>query len=218
MTLDEIVDDYIANVRRPARADIDEFRKVTSLPDAIRHASRCHWLPSRRRHPHQYRIPKSVLQTAERKLQGARNVLAQAKNFEALHSEIERRLGGLHGIGALTIYDIAHRIGAYLHKRPRLVYLHRGTRTGAHRMGFTGKVLDPRSLPSPFSRLAPEEIEDCLCIYKDHFLPGQALACLRRQKSCIASPARREGRQRGGRTRRKSRLFIFDVPCNNFVD
>ncbi len=33
----------------------------------------------------------------------------------------------MHGIAALTVYDIAHRIGAFLRKAPALVYLHRGS-------------------------------------------------------------------------------------------
>jgi hypothetical protein len=65
------------------------------------------------------------------------------------------------------VYDIAHRIGAYLGKPPALVYLHRGTKKGAANLGFRGETLDPAMLPSPFSRLTPSEIEDCLCIYKD---------------------------------------------------
>lgn len=191
MALDAIIDDYIRRYRAYARADVGEFRKLSSLREAIQHASLCHWLPSHKRHPHQYRIPKSVLQAAERALQGAQHRIAHAENFDALYSEIEHTIGRLHGVGALTIYDIAHRIGAYLRKRPKLVYLHRGTRIGARLLGFTGTVLDPRSLPSAFRSLTPEEIEDCLCIYKDEFLPGRSLSRFSRPpRVCVDRPAR----------------------------
>ena len=192
MTLDQIVDDYIENVRDRARRDLAKFRELPSLRHAIRHASLCHLLPYERRHPHQYRIPTSVLRIAERTLQRAQHLLSGVISFEALYSEIECKIGDLHGVGALTIYDIALRIGAYLRKKPNFVYLHRGTRIGARRLGFTGKALDPRSLPSAFSRLTPDEIEDCLCIYRDDFLPRRLRDRLpRRRRACNLSPAPR---------------------------
>jgi hypothetical protein len=191
MTLDQIVDDYIENFRSPARRDLGEFRKLPDLRQAIRHASLCNRLPCERRHPHQYRIPTSVLRTAERTLRRAQHLLSGATSFELLYGEIESKIGDLHGIGALTIYDIALRIGAYLRKKPNLVYLHRGTRVGARRLGFAGKALDPRSLPSAFSRLTPDEIEDCLCIYKDEFLPSRLQTRLPRwRRACKLSPTR----------------------------
>jgi len=192
MTLDEIVDDYIENYRADARADVKEFQNLPSLKDAIRHASLCHWLPGRKRHPHQYRIPQSVLQAVERRLQKASDQIASAADFEALHDEIDCEIGAIRGIGALTTYDIAHRVGAFLGKAPKLVYLHRGTRVGARRLGFAGKVLNPRSLPSTLLRLTPAEIEDCLCIYKTRLLSGRSLdRNSRRRRGCADVPMRR---------------------------
>jgi hypothetical protein len=77
---------------------------------------------------------------------------------------VEREIGSVQGIGKLMVYDIAHRIGAYLGKSPMLVYLHRGTKEGAAVLGFHGETLDPAVLPTAFSQLTPTEIEDCLCI------------------------------------------------------
>jgi hypothetical protein len=71
----------------------------------------------------------------------------------------------MRGIGALTVYDISHRISAHFRKGPELVYLHAGTRVGARVFNIRGDSFDPRVLPKAFSRLAPYEIEDCLCIY-----------------------------------------------------
>jgi hypothetical protein len=157
MTLDQIVDDFIRTRRESADADLREFRKLPSLNHAIGHGALCHWLPEIKRHPHQYRIPAPLLHAAERRLQRAAGTLLSAPNFEALHDAIYRRIRW-KGIGSLTIYDIAQRIGAFLGKAPRLVYLHRGTRIGARRFGFTGDTLDPGSLPPAFSRLRPAEI------------------------------------------------------------
>jgi hypothetical protein len=79
MTFDQIVEDYINCVRPHASAHVDEFRNQRSLRDAIRHAALCHWLPSLKRHPHQYRIPDPFLQEAERKLQHVAKALARAR-------------------------------------------------------------------------------------------------------------------------------------------
>ena len=91
-------------------------------------------------------------------------------------------LGGIKGIGALTVYDIAHRLGAHFGKAPQLVYLHAGTRTGARVFNIIGDSFDPRILPKAFSRLAPSEIEDCMCIYKDE------LAMAHTREPRVASP------------------------------
>lgn len=189
MPIDEIVDHYIRHRRASARNDLIEFERLRALAQAIHHASLCHWLPSRKRHPHQYRIPLAALQSAERELLRAKNVLARAKTFEDLHTQIERRIGRIHKVGALAVYDIAHRIAAYRGLSPNLVYLHRGTLAGARILGFSGKTLDPRSLPSAFSHLKPYEIEDCLCIYKDDFrTDGSATRATRCRPVCADRP------------------------------
>lgn len=186
-----VVDEYIRRVRPHARTEMDEFSSLPSLKDAIRHASLCHFLPSLKRHPHQYRIPQSVLQLAERKLQRAGSQLAGADNFERLYDLVDRAIGSMGGIGALAVYDISHRIGAHLGKSPKLVYLHRGTRTGARHLGFTGDTLGLRLLPTEFSRLMPAEIEDCLCIYADLLTPARLRVEPSLRLRCLGLPRRR---------------------------
>ena len=93
--------------------------------------------------------------------------MAKVANFDALIRLVDEKIGGIAGIGALTVYDIAHRIGAYLRKEPTRVYLHAGTRVGALALGIEDNVFDPKILPKAFSRLSAAEVEDCLCIYKD---------------------------------------------------
>jgi len=166
MTLDEIVSHYIGHYRDPARAEMRFFEIQRSPSAAIQKAALC-VLPSGQRHPHQRRIPRAVLELAEARLQAAAKRIAAASDFAALHAIVKREIGSIRGTGALTMCDIAHRLGAHFGKVPALVYLHAGTRIGAPAFGLRGDSIDPRELPVPFSRLAPSEIEDCLCIYKD---------------------------------------------------
>lgn len=165
MTYDEIVERYIREYRFIARAEMRSFAKEDSLAAVIRRAALCRW-PNGKKHEHQYLIPPAVLQDAEERLQAAAKRLARASDFEGLHQMVDEEIGGIPGIGRLTVYDVAHRVGAYLGKAPTLVYLHRGTKAGAAVLGFNGKTLHPRELPPAFSRLTAAEIEDCLCIYR----------------------------------------------------
>lgn len=184
MTLDEVVDDYIARYRPAVQEEIEHDRKCRSVKEAIRRAA----LEKR---SHQYRIPFAVLHEAERRLQRIAQTLSQAPTFELLHDLVDHEIGALRGIGALAVYDIAHRIAVFRRKSPKRVYLHRGTAAGARHLGFTGKTLEPCELPPPFSRLSAAEIEDCLCIYKDDLRPGRSQRRSSRQRDCAYVPMRR---------------------------
>ena len=56
----------------------------------------------------------------------------------------------------------------YLNLSPEDVYLHAGVRAGAKTLGLQHwKVKLPMSVfPKEFQKLRPEQVEDCLCIYK----------------------------------------------------
>lgn len=184
MTLREIVERYIAFYRAEAREEMRFFKEESSLADAIRRAALCEWGENRKRHPHQRRILKAVLEEAERRLQASAKRLARAADFAALHRIVQDEIGSIPGIGGLTVYDVSHRIGAYVGKEPALVYLHAGTKAGAAVLGFNGDFISPRDLPAAFARLTPAEIEDCLCIYKEELRgkstrPSSLFACLR---------------------------------------
>ena len=71
----------------------------------------------------------------------------------------------------MAIYDTALRIGAKLHLEPDQVYLHRGTREGARRLGIgsSERSIPANRLPPPLRQLKAREIEDVLFIYKDEF-------------------------------------------------
>ena len=183
MTFNEVVAAYIRKYRDGARAEMDTFRHEKSRASAIRRAALCEF-PDGKRHPHQYRIPRNLLELAEERLQAAGGRLAGARDFDALYDLVEREIGSVKGIGKLVVYDIAQRIGAYLGKSPILVYLHRGTKEGAAVLGFHGRTLDPAIMPTAFSQLTPAEIEDCLCIFKGELRDGTRLRTARRKPGC----------------------------------
>jgi hypothetical protein len=116
MTFDEIVDDYIFRWRVAARAEMRSFAREDSLTAAIRRAALCK-RPNGKRHEHQCSIPHEVLEEAERRLQAATSRLARA-------------------VSPRTVYDVAHRIGAYLGPCPCLSSLwNQGRSSGARIQG-----------------------------------------------------------------------------------
>src|SRR6267142_128467 len=190
MTFDEIVSDYIREYRDDACAEMRFFEIQRSPSVAIRKAALCE-LSSGKRHPHQRRIPKALLEQSEAQLQAIGGKLANAADFSALHRLVEGEIGSIKGVGALTVYDIALRIGAHFGKAPEHVYVHAGTRTGARVFNITGDSFDPRILPKSFSRLAPSDIEDCLCIYKDELRDRTHSRTSRRKSGCAVANRQR---------------------------
>jgi hypothetical protein len=207
MTPDEVVASYINDYRASAKAETAHFAALGSLVAAIEKAALC-LLPDGKRHPHQWRIPRRVLEQAERKLQTRVQALNRAADFEEIHDIVSSEIGSIHGIGPLTVYDVAHRIGGFLGAPPKLVYLHAGTRLGAAVFGLRGTAIRSGELPTPFSRLTAAEIEDCLCIYRDELLEGTSSRS-RGSISCRTMPLR--GNQGVGSLcqRTKQRGMIF---------
>jgi hypothetical protein len=167
-TYADVVAAYVRDHRPPAARLLRFFRQCPTLERAIEYAARCK-LPSGKRHPHQYRIPKPALTEAERRLRACGAELRQCQTFAELHELVRHMIGGVWGIGALTVYDVAQHLGAYLGLEPEAVYLHAGTAKGAKALGLshTGETLDLAALPAAFRQLRSHEVEDCLCLYED---------------------------------------------------
>jgi hypothetical protein len=146
MTLDEIVSDYIREYRNAAGEEMRDFENERSPSAAIRRAALCQWQDGKR-HPHQQRIPATLLEQVEARLQVIRQRLAKAADFASLHKLVKEEVGSIKGVGPLTVYDISHRIGTHFSKPPERVYLHAGTRIGARAFRITGDSFDPKILP-----------------------------------------------------------------------
>ena len=164
--LEAIVRAYIAQCRAHSTDELGSFKAEPTVASAIERAGRAE-TPEGRRYHHQRRLPSALLRFAMKQLQAAR--LEQTADFDELHQRVNQAIGSLHGIGELTVYDTALRIGARLGFLPERVYLHSGTRVGARALGLDWRatVLDVSDLPRELRDLRPHEIEDCLCIFKD---------------------------------------------------
>jgi len=165
-----ILQDYDRHHCCNEKEEIAWFRSQPSLRAAIECAARA---VNRRgkRYSHQSRIRRESIAHALAALLAIEARLARAESFDALLKFISDQLKPVPGIGELYCYDTAFRIGARLGLLPQRVYLHSGTRIGAAKLGLPShkSALELNELPTPLRRRAPHEIEDILCIYKDHF-------------------------------------------------
>ncbi|UUO08305.1 hypothetical protein M4951_08315 [Blastopirellula sp. J2-11] len=160
-----IVRHYLKHYQSGADKEIRFYEQLPSWDKALRRASFAE-TPQGRRHPHQYRLKRVNLQKVHARLR--RRNLAACETFHELFLLVEEAILSISGIGELMVYDTAHRLGAFLRLSPEFVYLHAGVRVGAVALGLEGsrKWIEPGDLPRTFRRLTPQQIEDCLCIYK----------------------------------------------------
>ncbi|MFH1049430.1 MAG: hypothetical protein V1779_00705 [bacterium] len=142
-------------------------------PHGIRHYQAveylCYSLLPDRKHNHQKRISNTLLNEFKDRLIEGTDPIQSVKNFDDLYKVIDS--SKIKGIGDLTIYDTAHRIGVYLNILPEKVYLHSGTLIGAKKIfGMINKKdLKKEEFPEPIKscNLTCAEIEDLLCLYKE---------------------------------------------------
>jgi hypothetical protein len=147
--------------------ELEYFKRLASMREVLNQAGLARG-PGGKKFRHQFRIPNRVLQRSADALVVKAAAIQRCRSFDDLIRMVQQVIGQLKGIGKLTVYDTAVRIGGFLGCGPDKVFLHAGTKDGAESLGFDGTrpFLIPEELPKAFRQLSPREIEDCLCIYK----------------------------------------------------
>lgn len=159
------------------------------------------------RHGHQYCIPSKAVDDAIDALLKGEFVFLNKVNpfvqsnrlyegfadFEQLYDFVASVIAGISGIGPLTVYDTAKRIG-HLFANPiypqQYVYLSGGAMDGAKALLGTNnlKFREPAGLFEPyFKGLSSVFIEDILCIFKSTFasLGGATVKSVLKQGNCV---------------------------------
>ena len=109
-------------------------------------------------------------------------------NFDEFHDYLHHIRP--YGIGPVTVYDVAVRIGAYLGIEPQSVYMHAGVRQGFKAMAeamdrattegdAVHYIQDPRwrradripidAFQRPLNKMRADDVEDILCTYRQVF-------------------------------------------------
>lgn len=166
-TLEQIVRDYVDDHQDRAHRELRYYAIQRTDEEAVRKAALAQ-LPNGKRHPHQYRVPGAALAESCHRLLLNLSQLQRARDFDELFDLVDQIIGPIPGIGELTIYDTAVRIGIWFGLSPDRVYLHAGTREGAKALGFSARreSVEIDQLPTALTALSARELEDLLCIYK----------------------------------------------------
>lgn len=177
--LEQLVREWIKNARPRSKVESRFNENMKSLNEAIKYAALAK-TSENKRHSHQRQNEKALEIWAKQLLAPkVKKHIKSSPDFRRLISVVEAEAekvnpsisskfpGTGNRIGELTIYDTAHRIGAYLSIYPKEVYLHCGTKKGA---GLLGLRVNRKSIPmkdfsAPIQRLKAHEIEDFLCWY-----------------------------------------------------
>jgi hypothetical protein len=169
--LEALVDEYIESLRCKRECELRKFRdcKLTD-EEAISYAALARDPETKKKHPHQYRIPQASLEKSKRRLLKNFSLVRSARSFEELIELLDGLIGHIDRIGELTVYDTALRIGARFRLEPQRVYVHAGTRHGIRKLALDVDVhletIEVDDLPAPIRKLMPREAEDFLCVYK----------------------------------------------------
>ena len=157
-----------------------------TLPTAIRAATDSIKADGKM-HNHQVKVRKSARDELAAILIARRREVKRTENFHELWTLVQDSRPW--GIGPLTVYDVATRIGAYLGLHPQNLYLHTGARAGLRALceaaGLDAGLLaeewlPPNVLPRPIrTMLTMDETEDFLCTYRTMF----ATACVPRERT-----------------------------------
>jgi hypothetical protein len=165
-SLDALVADYLARYGEHRRDQHEWYRRAGDLRATIQRAG----LAQRQDQsvePHQRRIGRPRLREWAARLSSISPHVEVCRTFDELLSTLE----SVHfkGIGSLAIYDTAVRIGAFMDLAPDGVYVHAGAARGARALGLPviNGVVQRADLPEAMQALTCDQIEDCLCIYKD---------------------------------------------------
>ena len=160
---------------------LEAYRELSDLKTSILNASFAHDLvgkryrngqerPTPKRHGHQWRLKKADMEKALMQLRSKISKVKAYKLFEEIHECVWTICSPINGLGKLYIYDTALRIGSFLRLMPKRVYLQAGALAGARALGLDVKnsPLPVEDFPEALRILKAHEIEDFLCIYKDH--------------------------------------------------
>lgn len=168
--MSQIAKHYKINFKDEANHELEQFQNAKSLAAVIDTADRAVDFNGNR-FGHQWRLTNNALSLAHSELKKSLKKFNACKNFDELLRLVESTAGRVFGIGELYNYDTSLRIGAYLGLFPEQVYLHRGVREGARKLGINTRrrSIPIEEFPIEFRMIDAKDLEDIVCIYKDHF-------------------------------------------------
>ena len=170
LTLTDIIRLYREEYFSVLEDELGKFKKIykaqEELDELIRAAASGKDPETGRKMPHQSRFPvEALLQQWAEVLPRAAAEIGDCSTFQQLHDLIKGKR--LKGIGPLTCYDTALRIGYALGFPPKkTVYLHAGAQLPGESKK-SDKCVERGKLQGELDALPAYHIENLLCIYKN---------------------------------------------------
>lgn len=136
-------------------------------------------------HNHQSKVDITARRLFGRRIvRGAQAGRMPTDHFDDMHDWMDAHKP--YGIGPVTVYDVAVRVGAYLGIEPTSVYMHAGVRQGMSALISAvdfpmDDLYDTSALvrsgrfpvdlfPPPLDKMRADDVEDILCTYREVFL------------------------------------------------
>ena len=234
MSDEAILNDYKKNFKKIIEDELNGFRDASlTLDDCIKNSfnykdwENLIW----KKHNHQHHIPKYAANEVIKILLQDRVKMQNESDFTGIHNLISELISGIKGIGELTVYDIALRIGAGLGKYPEKVYLHRGSLEGAivllGKKAVKDRIVEKLVFPDIFRDLESYEIEHILCIYRNNFIPFASrpelnrtyfLTRIFRQPKTDTEPENKERNKTAGYEKGKVTSAFLEPVFNDFSE
>jgi radical SAM protein with 4Fe4S-binding SPASM domain len=167
--MNTLINNYITKLNKKQLDEIASYKSISDCASSYYRENK-----ERIKASHQIRISNKTLKFFG--VQVSKHITKDSnfKNFEELFKKVKKIAGSVKGIGNLTIYDTALRIGFYLSNQvfPKdFVYLSRGTKEGAEAL-LGRKVKNAENVEvfrKYFNELDSRQIENILCIEKEYF-------------------------------------------------
>ncbi len=185
-SLRAIHEDFLWRYKDREKTDqvVEYCRQAEDFPTAVRIAVESRDAQGKH-HNHQSKVDINARRKFGRRIirQAQRGALPMT-DFDELHDALDEIKP--YGIGPVTVYDVATRIGAFLGIEPTSVYMHAGVRQGFNAMVYAlDRIGHPKAdwffrnmrrdkvpvnnFPRPWDRLPADDVEDMLCTYRGVF-------------------------------------------------
>lgn len=194
ISLEAVVDDWIMRFgakgpERHRRDTVTEYcATANTLEQAITRACASR-AANGKMHNHQSRVKEAdrsefakqiilAFKKEPKEWDTRRKAFVPMQTFDALHDLCD--LVKPPGIGPVTTYDVATRIGAYMKLEVQSLYLHAGVKEGWCLLYGVKKptyeLRIPRAeLPKELRRIPTDEVEDMLCAYREILQPWMTM-------------------------------------------
>ena len=178
--INDFIIDYLNDINHPQSMESQiRFYQSLVLYEAIGHAcNKGEYNVNGKvyKNRHFDRRKKTSLIALKEELFRRMNAIEIAKSFDEVYNIVQEEGKKIKDIGALTIYDIAVRVGASINVLPSKLYLQAGAVIGACKLGIIANiknlVIDVEAMNIKYpalKKLNTYQVENFLCVYKDKF-------------------------------------------------